>query len=330
MENLSNLDQAIQILESRCEGLIVAEEQPDGKMKYTVTNETACYGLYSTGAKLHAVNFSCIRSASSRLYVDWEATRKDLYADNNVSKQHVSMIRKFIKTVMNMLEQMGITRHIAWVVENRTRFNPGLGKWKPSFHIFADLWFPNNYEMMPVFVKEAMAKAKLPCHWIDFSVYQMKSLLRMIGVSSKLYHTLPRAEEDVFPMCITASLSEMPDVTAEHMEKLDMEWMPHVTDLEHTQSAGDPAILKSRILQLLSEHGERVTSLTRASKQDSFYGDNTLGRNCLTHPEQTHRVGGNRCIVWLNNEQVFYRCLDPEHNSKTLYLGNFLTETHSD
>ena len=48
MENLSNLDQAIQILESRCEGLIVAEEQPDGKMKYTVTNETACYGLYST------------------------------------------------------------------------------------------------------------------------------------------------------------------------------------------------------------------------------------------------------------------------------------------
>ena len=144
MENLSYLDGAIQILESRCEGLIVSEEPIDGKIKYTVTNETACYGLYSTGAKLHAVNFSCIRSASSRLYVDWEATRKDLYADNNVSKQHVSMIRKFIKTVMNMLEQMGITRHIAWVVENRTRFNPELGKWKPSFHIFADLWFPRK------------------------------------------------------------------------------------------------------------------------------------------------------------------------------------------
>ena len=132
-----------------------------------------------------------------------------------------------------MLEQMGITRHIAWVAENRTRFNPGLGKWKPSFHIFADLWFPNNYEMMPVFVKEAMAKAKLPCHWIDFSVYQMKSLLRMIGVSS--YHTLPRAEEDVFPMCITASMSEVPDVTPDHMKKLDMEWVPRVTDPEHVQ-----------------------------------------------------------------------------------------------
>ena len=95
------------------------------------------------------------------------------------------MIRKFIKTVMNMLEQMGITRHIAWVVENRTRFNPELGKWKPSFHIFADLWFPNNYEMMPVFVKEAMVKAQLPCHWIDFSVYQMKSLLRNIDWSEQ-------------------------------------------------------------------------------------------------------------------------------------------------
>ena len=322
METISNLEQAMKVLEVRGEGLIFADEQPDGKMKYTVSTEAVCYGTYSTGAKLHAVNFSCIPSAASRLYVDWEATTKELYTDRNESKQHASKIRKFIKTVMSMLEQLGITRHVSWLIENRTRLDHELGKWKPSFHIYADLWFPNNYQMMPVFVKEAMKKAKLDCHWIDFGVYQPNSLLRMIGVSSKLDHTLALAEEDDFPMCITASLSEIPDVTAEHMKKLDMEWAPRTT--EHIQSTGDPATLKSRFLQLLSEHGERVTNLTRTSRPDSFYGDNTNGRSCLTYPGQTHHAGGNRCIVWLNEEQLFYRCLDPSHRDKTLWLGTYL------
>lgn len=322
MEKLSNLEQAIQILEVRGEGVIVAEEQPDGKMKYIVSTEAACYALYNTEATLHAVKFSCIPSAASRLYVDWEATTKELYTVQNESKQHASMIRKFIKTVMSMLEEVGITRHVSWVAENRTRLDPKLGSWKPSFHIYADIWFPNNFEMMPVFVKEAMKKAELHCHWIDFGVYQPNSLLRMIGVSSKLYHVLPRAEEEDFPMCITASMSEIPDVTAEHMKILNMEWISRTT--EYIRSTGHPDTLKSRILQLLKDHGERVTILTRANSPDSFYGANTAGRNCLTYPGQTHHVGGNRCVVWLNEERLFYRCLDPEHNSKTLCLGGLL------
>ena len=219
----SNLDQAVQMLEERGEGLIVAEEQLNGKMKYIVNPEEACYILYCTGAKIHAVNFSSIPSAASRLYVDWEATTKELYTAQNDSKKHANMIREFVSTVMSMLEQVGITRHVAWVVENRTRLDPEMGKWKPSFHIYADIWFPNNYEMMPVFVKEAMDRAKLECHWIDFGVYQPKSLLRMIGVSSKAYHNLPRAEEDDFLMCNTTSMSDTPDVTAEHMQALSIE-----------------------------------------------------------------------------------------------------------
>ena len=74
------------------------------------------------------------------------------------------MIRKFIQSVMTMLEQIGVFRHVSWLVENRTRLDSRLCKWKPSFHIYADIWFPNNYEMMPVFVKQAMDRANLPNH----------------------------------------------------------------------------------------------------------------------------------------------------------------------
>jgi hypothetical protein len=232
------------------------------------------------------------------------------------------MIREFASTVMSMLEQVGITRHVAWVVENRTRLDPEMGKWKPSFHIYADIWFPNNYEMMPLFVKTAMDRAKLDCHWIDFGVYQPKSLLRMIGVSSKVYHTLPRAEEDDFVMCNTASMSNTPDVTAEHMKALSIEWESQAAE-HRQQSTTDPVTLKSRILQLLKDHDERVTILASANAVDSFYGANTVGRNCLTYPGKTHHAGGNRCMVWLKEGQLWYRCLDPEHKSKIFHLDEF-------
>jgi hypothetical protein len=313
----SNLDQAVQRLEERGEGVIVAEERPDGKMRYIV--ETTCYALYSSGAKLHAVNFSYISGATSRLYVDWEATATELYTTQDESNKHASMIREFIATVMNMLEKVGITRHVSWLVENRTRLDPEVGKWKPSFHIYADLWFPNNYEMMPAFVKEAMNRAKLNCHWIDFGVYQAKSLLRMIGVSSKPYHTLPPVEEDSFPMCHTASMSEIADVTTEHMQALSIEWFLK-TEEDRQRTAIGAATLESRILQLLKQHGERITILVQANV-DSFYGTNSVGRNCLTYPGKTHHAGGNRCIVWVKDEQLWYRCLDPEHKSKTIFLG---------
>ena len=49
MEFFSNLDQATQMLQTRGEGILLAEEQADGKMKYTVTNETSCYGFTTPG-----------------------------------------------------------------------------------------------------------------------------------------------------------------------------------------------------------------------------------------------------------------------------------------
>jgi hypothetical protein len=320
--NFSKLDEALHILATRGEGVIVAHEQADGKMKYIVSTEAACYTMYSTGAKLHAVNFSCLPEAASRLYIDWEATTKDLYTERNELKDHMKMIRKFIKTVMGMLDNIKINRHVSWRIENRTRLDPELLKWKPSFHIYADLWFSNNYEIMPVFVKEAMNRAKLNCHWIDFGVYQPKSLLRMIGVSSKPYQTLPVAEEDDFSMCITASMSEIPDVTLEHMKQLELKWIPRI--LEHKQSHDDQSGLIHRILHLLREQGERVTSLVSANTPDTFYGANSVGRNCLTHHGTTHHAGGNRCVVWLNDNRIFYRCLDPEHRGKSLCLGGLL------
>jgi hypothetical protein len=315
------VDQAIQLLEKRGEGVLVAEEQTDGKMKYMIfSTEASCYEHYTTGSTLHAVNFSCVQSAASRLYIDWEATNKSLYTEENECKRHAKMIRKFIKTVQVMLEYIGVTRYVSWVVENRTRMDPELGKWKPSFHIYADLWFPNNYEIMPAFAKEAMMRAKLSCDWIDFSVYQPRSLLRMIGVSSKSYHTLPKAEEDDFYMCLTASMSETPDVTAEHMKILDIDWVSRKVS-EQKESSVNQSDLRARILQLLKEHGENVSELIPARGVDSCYGSNTLGRNCLTFPGHTHHAGGNRCVVWLNGEKLWYRCLDPEHKEKVLFLG---------
>ena len=135
-------------------------------------------------------------------------------------------IRKFIAAVQIMLEQMGITRYVQWVVENRTRQDPDSGLFKPSFHIYADVWFPNNYELLPAFVREALRRANVSMAWVDFGVYQPRSLMRMIGVSSKTYHPLLRAEEDHFYMSLTASLTEIPDVTADHMQQLDIVWEP--------------------------------------------------------------------------------------------------------
>ena len=155
--------------------------------------EQSCYQHYiNSGAKMHAVNFSCLPEASSRLYVDWEATSEHLYTVQDEKKVHAAKIRKFIAAVQIMLEQMGITRYVQWVVENRTRQDPDSGLFKPSFHIYADVWFPNNYELLPAFVKEALRRANVSMDWVDFGVYQQRSLLRMIGVSSKTYHPLPR------------------------------------------------------------------------------------------------------------------------------------------
>ena len=65
-------DTALQSLRQLGEGTLVAEEQTNGTMTYRVFRmEHSCYEHYiNSGAKMHAVNFSCLPEASSRLYVD--------------------------------------------------------------------------------------------------------------------------------------------------------------------------------------------------------------------------------------------------------------------
>jgi hypothetical protein len=326
VDHFSKLDDVLERLKERGEGVVVAEEHDDGKMTYLLFEDgVTCYDHYTTGAILHAVNFSCIPDASSRLYVDWEATNKSLYTDNNESKKHAKMIRKFIKTAQSILvDDIGHTRFVSWVVENRTRFVEDTGMWKPSFHIYANVWFPNNYELLPAFVKETMRRANLDNNYVDFGVYKPRSLLRMAGVSSTSTHTLPTVNEDEFEMCHTASMYNVPDITREHLNKLNIEWNESCYGAPSGASIEDQAGLKHRIMELLKTHGETVTGLVRANTKNAYYGSNTSGRNCLTHPGYKHRPGGNRCIVWLDDDgTIKYRCLDHEHKKKVLVLGSF-------
>ena len=323
MMTFVKLDQAISRLEQNAYGCLVAEEQADGKMVYLLfQTEHLCYEHYTTGAKLHAVNFSFIPNATSRLYVDWEATTKDMYTEKDESSKHEQDIRKFIKAAEWMLEQIGVNRSISWVIENRTRLDENIGKWKPSFHIYTNFWFPNNFEILPAFVRKVMDGAGLDCHWIDFGVYQPRSLLRMIGVSSKPNHRLPLAEEDDFPMCLTASVYETPDVGSAQMQELQIEWIQHQPRDHPALSAVNQRRVQARIMELLKKHGEAVTKLTPAHAVGSFYGENTNGRNCLTYPGYQHRRNGNRCVISLEEGgKLWYKCLDPQHLEKCLCLG---------
>ena len=316
----SKLNDGLQCLDEAGEGTLVAEEQDSGVMRYLFFSaESHCFNWYVNldYPKVHAVNFSCLPNASSRLFVDWEATNTDLYTTEDESKMQAKMIRKFISSTMSLLKQLGIEKYEEWVVENRTRYVPECRRFKPSFHIYADLWFVNNYEMMPEFIRESMKRAKLNDDYIDFGVYQRGSLPRVIGSSSTANHNLPRAEEDNFSMCLTASMDRFPDITSEHMAILDIDWKSR---LEIPEIASQPE-LEQRILQLLKQHGETVTSLVPTS--NAFYGSNNVGRNCLSYPGETHHAHGNRCIIWLKNNELFYKCLDPDHRGRPMYLGEF-------
>ena len=220
-----NLPEALRHLENNGNGTVVAIEQGCGSMQYAwFETESTCFNFYeSTDQKVHAVNFSCIPSATSRLYVDWELP-KELYTDTDESQQHAVKIRKFLGTVGEMTREMKITRHVRCVVENRTRRDEISQKFKPSFHIYLDLWFPCNFEMMSEFVTEAMKRSSLDIKHIDFGAYQINSLLRVIGCSSKTNHQLPKASERDFIMSLTASMTETADVTPEHMAQLGIKW----------------------------------------------------------------------------------------------------------
>ena len=236
---------------------------------------------------------------------------------------------------MTMLREMGVTRHVRdWVVETRTRLIPELNMFKPSFHIYTDVWFDNNYDAMPVFVREVMRRAKIDCSWVDFGVYQPRSLLRIAGVSSKPDHPLPLVEEQHFSMCILASMGKQPDVTAKEMARLDLTWTPRSDigdteedsdkDSDDDDDAIDHQSLKQTIMRLLKEHGERITSLDETNGLNSYYGNSSVGRNCLAFPGTTHKAGGNRCVISLDQKDgktLWYRCLDPEHRHKPYKLG---------
>ena len=85
-----------------------------------------------------------------------------------------------------MTREMKITRHVQCVVENRTRQDETSLKFKPSFHIYLDLWFPCNFEMMREFVTEAINRSSLDIKHIDFGAYQINSLLRVIGAKQTI------------------------------------------------------------------------------------------------------------------------------------------------
>ena len=268
-------------------------------------------------AKLHAVNFSCKEGAVSKFFIDWEST-KELYTETNESKKHAKMIRKLIKTIMCMLEEAEITRYVDWVVENRTRQDPQNKKWKISFHIYADIFFPNNYEILPAFVKAAMDRANLDIRWVDFGPYNRRALFRIIGSSSKNYHILPHTSEEDFYMSLIASHTQLPDVTDEAMKKLKLNWTPKPSTATICQSGDN--ILQALILEELKRRGETVDILI-ATGNGGYYGANdNIGRQCLTYPGISHKPRGNRCVIWRSDDSVFYRCLDPEHKSKALKL----------
>ena len=153
-----------------------------------------------------------------------------------------------------MTREMKITRHVRCVVENRTRRDETSQTFKPSFHIYLDLWFPCNFEMMKEFVSEAMNRSSLDIKHIDFGAYQINSLLRVIGCSSKTNHKLPKASERDFMMSLTGSMTEMPDVTTDHMTQLKIQWT-HKTDILPQPYANQDK-LQQRILHMLKQHGE--------------------------------------------------------------------------
>ena len=104
------------------------------------------------------------------------------------------------------------------------------------------------------------------------------------------------------------------------MQQLNIAWEPR-RFTEMATSTVDQTSLKVCMLQLLREHAERVVSLVKAPGIDRYYGTNTHGRNCLTFPGEMHHAGGNRCMVWLTEGNIWYRCLDPDHRAKQTCLG---------
>lgn len=319
MTYFSELNPALEHQSEIGTGTMLAQDREDGTKEYFVfATETAAWDWYSKKAapKIHAVNFSCLSNASSKLFMDYESP-KYAYTHKNESKQHRQKIHKFIKTVMGMLAELQINRYVEWTIENRTRLEPDKKLYKTSFHVYASLIFPNNYELLPAFVTAAAERSGLDLDFIDFGVYQPKSLLSVIGSSSKEHLVLPQASEEDFYLALTACMNNAPDVTADHMEQLQISWSPIVFE-ESLPSSTDQRSLQQLILETLKEHGEAIHKLVKAPGTDRYYGESKSVRHCLTFPGETHR--SNRCVIWLREGQLFYRCLDPEHKNQVLRL----------
>jgi hypothetical protein len=318
----SELNPALKSLCGTGSGTMLAQDRDDGSKEYFLfATETASWDWYSNKAspRIHAVNFSCLSNATSRFYMDYDSP-KSSYTKQDESNKHKKRIRKFIKTVMDMLNELEISRYVEWVMENRTRFVPDKKLYKTSFHVYGSFTFPNNYEILPAFVTAAANHSGLNLDFIDFSVYQPKTLLSVIGSSSKEL-VLPQASEEDFYLSLTASMSEFPDITTEHMEKLNINWSPRVLE-ERLPSiwSVDAKSLKQRMLTALKAHGETIQQLLLAPGTDRYYSKSTVGRRCLTFPGETHR--SNRCVVWLHEGRLFYKCLDPEHIKNVYCLGD--------
>jgi hypothetical protein len=327
MNYFQNLNSALHQLTEMGAGTLLARDRDDGSKEYLLfPTETKAWDCYNgqTTLKIHSVNFSCLHNACSKFFMDYESPRAS-YTQKNESEKHRLRLRKFIRTVDTMLSEVKVTRCVEWVLENRSRFEPESGLYKTSFHVYSSLTFPNNYEILPSFVRAAAEKSGLDISFIDFGVYQSRSLLSVIGSCSKRHVNLAQASEEDFYLSLTASMGELPDITSEHMESLDLEWKPRMYDETppvDTLARVDQIHLKDQMIQALADHGETINRLVKARGNDVYYGESsTEVRHCLTFPGNTHH--SNRCLVWLHEGAIFYRCMDPDHVDQVMCLGKF-------
>ena len=84
-------------------------------------------------------------------------------------------------------------------------------------------------------------------------------------------------------MSLTASMTEIPDVTPEHMNKLGIKWKTAEMDLVSFPQN----VCQERILILLKQNGETITHLTQTDR--GYYGENSHGQ------EKPNAPSGRAC-----------------------------------
>ena len=304
-----DLESAIKRLEETPDGVLLAEELSSGAMGYVLWHsEIDAFQHYMSDQHHHSVIYP---SHPTRLFFDWEINCENVGpADaTTLVKTHKASIRKLTKAVDSMMVDCGCERFTRWLVENRSR--PSDSVVRISFHLYSDIWCV-NVGVVRVFALEAARRAGCT-EYLDRGVYRPKGLLRIAG-SSKPGHKLPGiTDQDDFAMCLLSSMMAVPDVGTAELAAIGLE-LPQKPKREYDSVEED--IIMSR----LQEHGETITHLV-PHESGAFYGEGINGRCCLSVRGITHKPKGNRCVVWASEGQLWYRCLDPDHDHVRVRLG---------